>query len=235
MRHPPFDYGHGRGQMQNNGDDGPLTTRLLAVLARAIRWSAAAGCGLLLADAAFAEPVTVRRVPLPVVSCGFEGWSNDPDPGGLPVRATPEPSGMVLGRLPPPRSIGLDEVAVNVKVTGYRDGWFRIDTALFRAEADPNSGLQSNVAFKGAGWVPSAMIKAALASPTLFTAPRKNAPRKASLQGRRPDGRGGFFQITPDQVAVKRLLSCNGPWVEADTEFGIGWVDRVCGRQLEGC
>ncbi len=41
--------------------------------------------------------------------------------------------------------------------------------------------------------------------------------------------------ITPDMVAVKRLTGCQGKWVEAETEFGLGWVDKVCGRQLTGC
>ena len=62
------------------------------------------------------------------------------------------------------------------------------------------------------------------------TPPRADAPVRASLSGRR-----GGFPLTPDGVAVRRLLGCRGAWVEADTEFGIGWVDRVCGRQLEPC
>ena len=65
---------------------------------------------------------------------------------------------------------------------------------------------------------------------SLMVAPRRDAKRKASLVGKR-----GGFPITPDTIAVKRLLSCNGTWVEADTEFGIGWVERVCARQLGSC
>ena len=176
-----------------------------------------------------AEPLWARRVTAPVVSCQFEGWSNDPDPGGLPVRTEPAPDSPPLGRLPPPRVIGVDELAVLVRVNGYRDGWFRIDTAFFPAEADSNN-RQSATVFRGAGWVPSAMVKATLGSNDLMVAPRRDAKRKASLTGKR-----GGFPITPDTIAVKRLLSCNGTWVEADTEFGIGWVERVCARQLGSC
>lgn len=191
-----------------------------AIFAAAVAWGT---------TGAMAEPLWARRVTAPVVSCQFEGWSNDPDPGGLPVRTEPAPDSPPLGRLPPPRVIGVDELAVLVRVNGYRDGWFRIDTAFFPAEADQNN-RQSATVFRGAGWVPSAMVKATLGSDALMVAPRREAKRKASLTGKR-----GGFPITPDTIAVKRLLSCNGTWVEADTEFGIGWVERVCARQLGSC
>ena len=75
------------------------------------------------------------------VECRFEGWSNDLDEKGQPVRAAPDAGATVVGRLPPPVGIGLDEVSVTVSVTGYRDGWFRIDTALFRGDRNFASDL----------------------------------------------------------------------------------------------
>jgi hypothetical protein len=200
------------------------------------RWVAVVAAAALAASAglAGAEPLSMNRILGPMVPCTFEGWSNDPDPAGLPVRANPDPYAAPIGRIPPRKVIGLDEVAPTVQVDGYQDGWFRISGASLPVEADPNHARMYSV-FRGQGWVPSVMVKTALAAPVLRTAPRADAPRKANLQGSRPDGQGGSFRITPDMVAVKKLLSCKGSWVEVDTEFGPGWVDRVCGRQLTGC
>jgi hypothetical protein len=179
---------------------------------------------------ASAEPASTRFKSGAAISCLFEGWSVDLDPTGLPVRFEPQNNAAQITRLPPPKVIGADEVAVLVRVTGFRDGWFQIDSAWFPGESRPGGGRAYAEVFKGQGWVPAGTIKATLASPALRVAPRANAPLRASLSGSR-----GGFPITPDGVAVRRLLSCNGKWVEAETEFGTGWVDRVCAQQLSAC
>lgn len=176
------------------------------------------------------EPLAMKTLPGPVVACDFSGWSNDPDPGGLPIRQTPDPQAPPLGRLPPPRVVGADEFAVMVKVTGYKDGWFRIAEAAYPNEAYPQGGNSGRAVFSGQGWVPAPMVKATLGADTLRLAARNDAGRKASLTGNR-----GGFPLTPDVVGVKRLLSCQGTWVEAETEFGTGWVAKVCARQLSAC
>jgi hypothetical protein len=180
--------------------------------------------------AARAEPVSMKQVTGPAVACAFKGWSNDPDPAGLPVRQNPDNASPSIARLPPPKVIGFDEFAVIVTVTGYKDGWFRISEAAFPDEAYPQGGNTGRPVFSGQGWVPAPTVKATLGSDVLRTAPRADAPRKASLKGTR-----GGFPFTPDVVGVKRLMSCNGSWVEADTEFGLGWVAKVCARQLSAC
>jgi hypothetical protein len=177
-----------------------------------------------------AEPLAMKMMSAPAMACDFSGWSNDPDPGGLPVRQSPDPSATPLGRLPPPKVIGADEFAVMVRVTGYKDGWFRISEAAFPNEAYPQGGNTGRLVFSGQGWVPAPMIKATLGADMLRVAPRADAARKASLTGTR-----GGFPFTPDVVGVKRLLSCQGRWVEAETEFGTGWVAKVCARQLSAC
>ncbi|MCZ8102698.1 MAG: hypothetical protein O9972_32995 [Burkholderiales bacterium] len=201
------------------------------------RAAAAVVAGLALAG--FAAPASAQRTAPPppaprapgqVVACDFSGWSVDRDAFGLQVRYEPKASSAVLARLPGPRVIGVDEVAVLVRVTGYSDGWFRIGSAFFPAEADEAFSRQSATWFRGEGWVPADRIKATLAADTLRAGPRANARVVASLRGTR-----GGFPLTPDSVAVKRLVSCQGQWVQAETEFGTGWVSRVCGRQLEQC
>lgn len=176
------------------------------------------------------EPLAMKNLPGPVVACDFAGWSNDPDPGGLPIRQNPDPQAPALGRLPPPKVIGADAFAVMVKVTGYKDGWFRIAEASYPNEAYPQGGNTGRAIFSGQGWVPAPMVKATLGADSLRVAARVDAARKASLAGTR-----GGFPFTPDVVGVKRLLSCQGTWVEAETEFGTGWVAKVCARQLSAC
>ncbi len=176
------------------------------------------------------KPAVPQRTQGAVVACDFSGWSVDRDSFGLAVRYEPNEASAILSRLPPPRVIGVDEVAVLVRVTGYSSGWFRIGSAFFPAEADDAFRRQSATWFRGEGWVPADRVKATLAADTLRAGPRPNARVIATLRGTR-----GGFPLTPDSVAVKRLVSCQGQWVEAETEFGTGWVARVCGRQLEQC
>ena len=221
--------GRRRGGVRPVGQVDPGAARVRA------GWAAAAGAlALVQAGAALAQPRPAaapgRTAGAAVVACDFSGWSVDRGHFGLAVRYEPNEASAVLARLPPPRLIGPDEVAVLVRVTGYSKGWFRVGSAYFPAEADDSFGRQSATWFRGEGWVPADRVKATLASEALRAAPRANARVIASLTGTR-----GGFPLTPDSVAVRRLVSCQGQWVEAETEFGTGWVSRVCGRQLEQC
>jgi SH3-like domain-containing protein len=182
---------------------------------------------------ALAEPQRLRLTGTPVISCAFEGWSNDLDETGLPVRAAPDRYATVIARLPPPVVLGLDEIAVVVSVTGYSDGWFRIDEAAFPTSAR-GTGAPRREVFRGSGWVPAPTIKAQLAARSLRARPDARAPQVAALSGRRQSG-GSSFAFGPDGVGVRRLLACQGTWVEAETELGRGWVERVCAEQLETC
>src|SRR3954451_5332277 len=124
------------------------------------------------------------------VECRFEGWSSDLDEKGQPVRAAPDAGATVVGRLPPPVGIGLDEVSVTVTVTGYRDDWFRIAEAqLFRR--GPGRGRAAQPGRQGdrvgAG-------RRLIAAKELKSAPARGAATVAALFGlpqreRRPAGR----------------------------------------------
>jgi hypothetical protein len=164
-----------------------------------------------------------------VTACLFEGWSAVADPEGAPVRARPDPAAPVVGRLPPPADSGVDRVAVTVTVTAHRDGWFRIAEASFSEEAGDAAGPVDV-----AGWVPADAVKAQLAGRDLRAAPAPSAPLAGLLTGFRREGRLTVL-YGPEGVGVRRLLACRGSWVEADTEVGRGWVERVCARQLGPC
>jgi SH3-like domain-containing protein len=169
-----------------------------------------------------------------VTACRFEGWSNDAGDAGQSVRAEPNEAATVIGRLPPPVTAGLDELSMTVAVTGYRDGWFRVEEAGYAPEVQGVTVPRRPV-LKATGWVPVSGVKALVASSELKARPDRGAPVVASLQGVRRDGAGGQVGFTPDQIAVRRLIACAGSWVELETEFGTGWVERVCARQLSAC
>ncbi|HEX8662513.1 MAG TPA: hypothetical protein VF744_00615 [Beijerinckiaceae bacterium] len=167
------------------------------------------------------------------VECRFEGWSNDLDEKGQPLRATPDPAAIPVARLPPPVGMGLDEVSVTVTVTGFRDGWFRISEAGYSDEVQ-GVPVPRRVA-RATGWVPASGVKALIAAKELKSAPSREAATVAALSGFRSEPGGRRVAFGPDGIAVKRLLSCRGSWVEAETGLGTGWVEKVCARQLGAC
>src|SRR3712207_5569388 len=107
------------------------------------------------------------------VECRFEGWSNDLDEKGQPLRATPDPAAVPVARLPPPVSMGLDEVSVTVTVTGFRDGWFRIAEAGYSDEVQ-GVPVPRRVA-RATGWVPASGVKALIAAKELKAARSREA------------------------------------------------------------
>lgn len=147
--------------------------------------------------------------------------------------AAPQTGARSISRLPQPVSRGLDEFAVTVTVTGYSPGWFRIGEASFPPEAY-GPGTPKRVVFQGQGWVPAASLKAQLASRELKAAPQAGARTIAPLGGTQRMG-SGSMAFGPDGVAVRRLISCSANWVEVETEFGTGWVARVCSEQMDIC
>ena len=192
---------------------------------------------LVLALIGWAGPAAAQAPRPPTegtVECRFEGWSNDLDEKGQPVRAAPDAAATVVGRLPPPVGIGLDEVSVTVSVTGYRDGWFRIAEAGYSDEVQ-GVRVPRNRVVKATGWVPAAGVKALIAAKELKQAPARESATVAALSGFRSESGGRRVGFRPDGIAVKRLTACRGSWVELETELGTGWVEKVCARQLGAC
>jgi hypothetical protein len=150
------------------------------------------------------------------------------------VRAAPDPAASAVARLPPPVGVGLDEVSVTVTVTGYRDGWFRVSEAGYSDEVQ-GVPVPRNRVVKATGWVPAGAVKALIAAKELKTEPAREAATVAALSGFRSEAGGRRVAFGPDGIAVKRLLSCRGSWVEVETELGRGWVEKVCARQLGAC
>jgi hypothetical protein len=178
--------------------------------------------------------LTVAAAAQETVECRFQGWSNDLDEKGQPVRVAPSAAAEVIGRLPPPVNVGFDELSVTIVVTGYREGWFRIADAAYSDEVQ-GVRVPRNAFVKATGWLPVGGVKALLAAKELKAQPAREAATVASLSGFRREVGGGQVGFGPDGIAVKRLLSCRGAWVEVETELGTGWVEKVCARQLSAC
>ena len=88
-----------------------------------------------------------QPLPLETVACNISGYSIATDRAGAAVRAEPDASARILGRLAPPqRATKADNEDVppsdqlwrtQFEVIGFRDGWFLIENALHPYD-DPN-------------------------------------------------------------------------------------------------
>lgn len=61
-------------------------------------------------------------------ACALSGWSGDPDPDGLNIRAAPRANAEIIGRVPP-ESNGY---AAEFEIAGSSNGWFLINSVKFR-------------------------------------------------------------------------------------------------------
>jgi hypothetical protein len=85
-----------------------------------------------------------------VTACALSGWSNDPDPSGLNIRAAPSTDAEIIGRVPPAEAQAGDRYAAEFRITGSRNGWFLVSRVKF---ADYGSGKGDRILFGGPGWV----------------------------------------------------------------------------------
>jgi hypothetical protein len=160
--------------------------------------------------------------------CSFSGWSADPDPAGLNVRAAPSTSARVVGRLPAPeRPRGEDRsFAAEFDVVESRNGWFRIENA--RRWSDSGRGP----ARLPSGWISGRYLGFALQTDIAFAEPDPSSRRVAtSWRGR---GGGGQF------MRHRNPSACRGEWVRLMVTGGDGverqaWVRGVCGSQETTC
>lgn len=193
---------------------------------RTLRFGRAALVAVILAAA-------VMPVRAAEETCDFRGWSKDPDPAGLNVRAAPGAGAATVARLPAPRLDGDETHAVEVHVVGGRDGWLAID----RAEFADYGGAPAKTVFKGHGWVSGRMIDVSAQDERVRDRPAAaatvvDAPRVL------PAGE-------PEVLRLERIVACRGRWIEIEGSFGPpgpgarratrGWVTDLCGNQVTTC
>jgi len=185
--------------------------------------------------------------------CRFGAFVQEDDPAGLNVRATPSPSGRVLGTLP--RSVRPADnpdfiVRIELDVLGQDGGWFHV------RHARDNPALTSRPArpvFSGDGWVSGRKLTVKSQATRGHASPDAASPTVLALR----DGGG----LDNDAfVAVTHLLGCHGKWalieldasrLPADLRSNLklspggppgatpahprAWVDRLCSVQETSC
>ncbi|MFB2834546.1 SH3 domain-containing protein [Floridanema evergladense] len=144
-------------------------------------------------------------------ACQIYAYVIDKDPQGLNVRANPNTSGEILGKLP------TNTDGVLVDVIASQGNWVAIN------KAEDASG---KVIFQGKGWVYAAK---------LGTSTRGYEKKKVSVYSR-PDGGRKEIGTIPSNTAVT-LLGCQGKWAFVGYQRVQGWlaVNDQCGNPLTTC
>ncbi len=176
------------------------------------------------ADAAQAKRGKTATASGPKASqCKFSGWSTDPDPSGLNVRAGPSKTAKVIGSLPPAKKSEDFEIpfATMFDVVEAKDGWFRIENAAEWAVGQ----LEPSMLPKG--WISGRFVGFNLQTEVGFAAPN---PKSARV----------FQSATWEGPPTKRgITDCAGEWVKIN--YGPvsapkqAWFRGVCGNQETSC
>jgi hypothetical protein len=186
--------------------------------------------GLLLVGS---RPASAGADSTDIVVCKIAAWSTDKDPKGLNVRVGPGTKNPVIARIPPPREIEGEEFAAEVSITGSKDGWFRIESAVLPDYIEDDD----KDVFKGVGWVSGRQLGLLLNNRYLHTEPSATSPIVARLfkDYKGPNDLGGG----PDSFIVDRLYACQDHWVEVGGTFlGTrlhGWTRGTCANQVTTC
>jgi hypothetical protein len=165
-----------------------------------------------------------------VTACALSGWSNDPDPSGLNIRAAPGTDAEIIGRVPPAKAQAGDSYAAEFRITGSRNGWFLVSRVKF---ADYGSGKGDRILFGGPGWVFADKVRFLINRAEVRSAPADNAQLVATL--RTADGSGG-----PDSATIDHVFGCSGAFAEAAVHMEgqrqvRGWVTGICSNQVTTC
>ncbi|MFC5070008.1 SH3 domain-containing protein [Flaviflagellibacter deserti] len=185
-------------------------------------------------------PPVGTPIPSGVIPCSINGWSNDPDPSGLNVRAAPDTRSMILGRLAPPwKGSGGADIAGDMgyrtefRIIGYRKGWFLIQDAQEPgAPYEDPPPKRHPKSFKGRGWVKARLVGAAYAnsnlSPALLRqAPHRDAALRPTLDGEPRLSIDGTLEV---------LEACSGQWALTRSRDGQhGWWRGICSNQVTNC
>ena len=165
-----------------------------------------------------------------VTVCALSGWSSDPDPNGLNIRAAPRADAEIIGRVPPPKAQAGDTYAAEFDIIGSRNGWFLVRGVKF---ADYGGGKGDRVLFAGQGWVFADKVRFTINRAEVRGAPADNAQVLAKLSS--ADGASG-----PDSAVIDHVFGCSGTFAEASVHLDRkppvrGWVTGICSNQVTTC
>ncbi len=168
--------------------------------------------------------------PSETVPCDLAAWIAKDAPAGLAVRAGPGADYPGVAAVPGPYSDGAETYFPEVRITGSREGWFRISEIV----TDLYGGLPTDpvIAFSDEGWLPGNALRLRVESGRLWSRPSDEAPVAFTFDeaGSRSDG---------DDFRVDILHECNGSWIEVEGRYHDkrprGWTDDICASQVTTC
>jgi hypothetical protein len=211
----------------------------------------AMGLATLGAVLVLAVPVAAQPLPPDTIACSMSGYSIAKGRAGAPVRAEPNATAKVLGRLAPPQKATADdshELAVadgvwrtQFQVVGFRQGWFLIEKALHPYD-DPDRrsvlGRRSTGGVKtytAMGWISLDDVGGkytyyhrSMTAGALYSEPNADAKRLPAKNALGFDMQGGN--------SPKTVLGCSGEWVKVESHDGVvGWWKGLCGEPIADC
>ena len=203
----------------------------------------------LLASVVFTAHAHAQDLPAGTTACEMGGYSIDMDPKGANVRAEPNRSARVLGKLAAPvkadpktdeATPGDDLWRTEFRIIGHRDGWFLIEKAQHPFEsseyaAERGRRLPKTVKiYRGRGWVAAGLVGgqysngANLPTGALYAEPNADSARLPAM------GKlGGPISV---DGGPRRVLACQGDWVKVESHNGVtGWWNSLCSSQVTNC
>lgn len=190
---------------------------------------------LMLGSVLLAAPAPAQQPELPpgATACDIWAWSADEDPKGLNVRAEPSAKAPIVGVIPGPVKVRGGEAGEKersqFRIAGYKDGWFLVSDL---PENAMRSDSKKYVIKGGSGWVSARLVGLAIYAGALTAEPRDDAPITVWLSPEKNRERSDGNSIRYKRL---KLLSCQGDWIEAETEHGKGWAKELCGNPLAVC
>lgn len=166
--------------------------------------------GLMFLSAVFAQ--TVRA------DCEHWAWVTDKDVNGLNVRDKPGTDGKIIGNL---KFAGDDDdELIIVTVTGYSNGWVKINDA---------TTISGNQEFSGIGWVSAKMV-------TVSTQATGGAANRPVTIYSRPNSRSKKVGKIPNEEYVEIVgFDCFGYKVKYLDKIGWLSTNDMCGNPVTTC
>ena len=178
-----------------------------------------------------------------VTLCQIRGWALSDSSAGTAVRKRPSDDAPIAGRLAGPYvsqdtdAAAIDGWRAEFEVTGYKDGWFRIDKATppgSRYGDDPPAKHPKT--YSGTGWVRVAEVTGAYANTQMPVARLLQYPN-VDAQAFQPGGKTADLDgnLSIDGTLM-RLHACSGNWALTTSRDGQrGWWRGICSNQATNC
>jgi hypothetical protein len=191
----------------------------------------------LIAIAALVASPALAAAIVPAHECRLEAWVVDRDPAGLNVRSAPSREARLLGTLPPlVNPDGERDYGVELRITGAKDGWLRIEGA--RDDPSRNGLGTPRPTYAGTGWISGNLVRFGVQSAHGYAQPDVKSERRVDL---------GQDWLS-DRAEITRMLACKDDW--AHVEFRLraatgaadalgepqrAWFRGICANQETTC